>query len=125
MSSSVAVVRLSEDASGVSHFDDFEIKQSLTDFAPPAKPFWASAIEKASGYVTIRIPVGWVGETHRSPHRQILFCLAGVLKVTAGDGTVRMIRAGDAWLMSDTAGNGHQSEVASDAPFEAAIVLLE
>jgi quercetin dioxygenase-like cupin family protein len=124
VSSSVAVVRLTEDSSGVSHFDGFQIEQSLTNFAPPAKPFFASQVEKASGYVTVRIPVGWVGETHRSPHRQMLFCLAGVLKVTAGDGTVRMIGAGDGWLMSDTISKGHQSEVASNVPFDAVIILL-
>jgi quercetin dioxygenase-like cupin family protein len=124
MSPAVAVVRLAEDASGESHFDAFQIEQSLTDFAPPAKPFFASSLEKASGYVTIRIPVGWVGETHQSPHRQILFCLGGELKVTASDGSVRMIGAGDAWLMSDTRGKGHRSEVASSVHFDAVIILL-
>jgi len=119
------VYRLSENAVGESSFDDFELPRALNNFAPPAVPFYTSAIEKASGYTAIRIPVGWVGELHRSPHRQMLFCSTGALKVTATDGSVRTVRAGDAWLMADNIGKGHRSEVVSDVPFDAVIILLE
>jgi hypothetical protein len=118
------VLRLSEDASGQSHFDDFELELSLVDFAPPALPFLASPVTKAAGYVMIRIPVGWKGELHQSPKRQIAFGLAGILKVTASDGDVRNVKTGDAWLMTDTEGKGHWSEVVSDVPFDAVIVLV-
>ena len=101
MSASLNVVRLSEDTAGESHFDSFQIARPLVTFAPPAHPFLVSAVEKASGYVVVRIPAGWVGERHPSPHRQIAFCLSGALKVTASDGDVRVIKAGDAWLMTD------------------------
>ena len=124
MSEILNALRLSEDASGESHFGSFDISRILTDFAPPARPFFVSPIEKASGYVVIRLPVGWVGDPHPSPGRQILFCLSGALKVTAGNGEIRTVKAGDAWLMEDTSGKGHRSEVVSDEPFDAAIVLL-
>jgi quercetin dioxygenase-like cupin family protein len=65
-----------------------------------------------------------MGVLHRSPHRQILFCMAGALKVTATDGGVRTICAGNVWLMEDTRGKGHQSEVVSPGPFDAVIILL-
>ena len=74
MSESLDVVRLSEDATGESHFDSFGIDRSMMKFAPPALPFFVSSAEKASGYVVVRLPAGWVGERHRSPHRQIAFC---------------------------------------------------
>ena len=125
MSASLNVVRLSEDEAGESHFDSFQIDRRLVTFAPPADPFLVSAIEKASGYVMVRIPAGWIGERHPSPHRQIAFCLSGALKVTASDGDVRVIKAGDVWLMTDTQGKGHQSEVASDNPWDAVIILVE
>jgi quercetin dioxygenase-like cupin family protein len=83
-----------------------------------------SSVEKAAGYAVIRIPVGWIGERHPSPHRQIAFSLSGALKVTASDGTVRTVTAGNVWLMEDTQGRGHESEVASDVPFEAVVILL-
>ena len=124
MSSSLTVVRLSEDETGESHFDSFQVDRRLVTFAPPADPFFASGIEKASGYVLVRIPVGWIGDRHPSPHRQIAFCLSGALKVTASDGEVRVIKAGDVWLMTDTRGKGHESAVASDNPWDAVIILV-
>lgn len=124
MTQSLRVFRLSEDAAGESHFDEFEMTRPLTNFAPPAVPFFVSAVEKATGFVAIRIPVGWVGNLHRSPHRQMLFCCAGALKVTATDGSVRTIGAGNVWLMEDNTGKGHKSEVVSAVPFDAVIVVL-
>ena len=125
MTASRRVVRLTEDGAGESHFDDYETPLEVSDFAPPATPFLVSSATNASAYVVIRLPVGWVGKRHRSPHRQILFCLSGALKVTAGDGETRMIEAGSAWLMADTRGKGHETEVVSDEPCDAAIVLLD
>jgi hypothetical protein len=83
-----------------------------------------SQLRQAQGYVAIRIPVGWTGVLHRSPHRQILFCTAGALKVTATDGNVRTVSAGNGWLMEDTMGKGHESEVVSPVPFDGVIILL-
>jgi quercetin dioxygenase-like cupin family protein len=125
MSSSLNVVRLSEDGTGESHFDNFQIDRRLVTFAPPAHPFFVSNIEKASGFVVVRIPPGWIGEIHPSPCRQIAFCLSGALKVTASDGDVRVIKAGDAWLMTDTMGKGHESEVASNDSWDAVIIRVE
>ena len=124
MTTSYRMIRLSEDAAGESHFDDLEVEQSLTKIAPPALPFLVSPSERASEYSVIRIPVGWVGERHRSPHRQICFCWSGALKVTASDGVIRIVEPGTIWLMSDTTGKGHESEVASTVPFDAALVFL-
>ncbi len=119
------VYRLAEDEAGVSSFDEYELSRTLNDFAPPAVPFYTSAIEKASGYTVIRIPVGWEGALHRSPFRQMMFCWAGALKVTATDGSVRTVSVGDAWLMADNHGKGHQSQVVSEVPFDAVIIILD
>jgi hypothetical protein len=124
MAVSYRVIRLREDVAGESHFDDFEVEQQLSEFAPPALPFLVSPAETASGYAVIRIPVGWVGERHPSPHRRICFCWSGALKVTASDGAIRVIEPGKIWLMTDTEGKGHESAVVSDEPFDAALVFL-
>ena len=124
MSELYEFVLLTEDEAGESHFRTGEIPRALRNFAPPAPPFFVSAMQTASGYVVIRLPVGWVGEAHPSPHRQILFCLAGTLRVTASDGEPRMINTGDAFLMEDTRGKGHRSEVISSEAVEAVIIQL-
>ena len=124
MSTSFSVVRLIADGKGESRFDDYEVSQPFIQFAPPAPPLFVSPVEGAIGYVVLRIPVGWIGEPHPSPHRQMLFFMSGVLRATASDGTVRIIKPGTAWLMADTDGKGHKSEVISDVPFDAIVVLL-
>ena len=124
MTEALSIIRLGEDAAGESHFGDVAMPFALAQFAPPAEPFLTTALQPAEGYVAIRIPVGLKGELHRSPHRQILFCQAGALKVTASDGGVRTVAAGDVWLMEDNRGRGHWSEVASTVPFDAVIIRL-
>ena len=124
MTTPCRVMRLSEDSEGESHFDEVEVEQTLSKFAPPALPFLVSQTESARGYATITIPAGWVGERHPSPHRQICFCWSGALKVTASDGEVQVIEAGKSWLMTDTDGKGHESEVVSSIPFEAVLIFL-
>jgi hypothetical protein len=125
MDTAFSVLHLTEDAAGESHFSQFELALKETPFAPPALPFLVSPVLPAKGCVAIRIPVGWVGELHQSPHRQILFCMAGALKVTASDGQVRLVEAGSVWQMEDVHGKGHWSEVPSRVPFDAVIVLLD
>jgi hypothetical protein len=124
MSAPVKVLRLREDDAGATYFDNFEIARELTNFAPPATPFPASAVVPATGYTLLRLPVGWSGEKHRSPRRQILFCLAGKVRVTPDIGEPRTVSMGEAWLMEDTAGGGHHTEVVSDVPFDAVVVQL-
>jgi hypothetical protein len=125
MGNAFNVLHLTEDAAGESRFTEFDLSLHEIAFAPPAHPFLVSPTMSAKGYVAIRIPVGWAGEIHRSPHRQILFCLSGALKVTASDGEVRLVEAGSVWQMEDVNGKGHRSEVATPVPFDAVVILLD
>jgi|SRR5260370_40734771 hypothetical protein len=122
---SLEVVRLYADDNGESRFDTYRIKQVLQQFAPPADPLYTSAPEPATGWVVIHLPPGWVGEPHPSPRRQILFCLSGDMKVVSSGGETRTVRAGDAWLMSDTTGKGHRTEIVSRDGVNAVIIQLE
>lgn len=123
MTDTMRLTRLTADETGESHFDEIEVALAMQPFAPPAPPLFVSASEAASGYVLIRLPPGWIGEAHPSPHRQILFCLRGSMDVFASDGDRRRISAGDVWLMADTTGKGHRT-VVFDGPVDAAIVRL-
>ena len=120
----VKVQRLHANESGLSRFDTFEIEREMTLFAPPAHPFPVSASTPASRFVLLQLPAGWSGERHRTPARQILFCLAGSVRVTPGVGDAVTIGAGDAWLMEDTTGSGHETQVISQGPFEAVVIQL-
>ncbi len=119
------VLRLFADADGESRFDDYDVSLELQDFAPPAAPLHVSEPEAAARYILIRLPVGWNGARHPTPRRQILFCLRGAMRVTASSGEVRQVTAGDAWLMADTTGKGHTTEVISEGPVDAVIIQLE
>src|SRR5271156_6910861 len=103
----VKVQRLRANGSGLSRFDMFEIEREMPLFAPPAQPFPVSALTPASRFVLLQLPAGWSGERHRTPARQILFCLAGSVRVTPGIGNAATFNTGDAWLMGDTTGGGH------------------
>jgi quercetin dioxygenase-like cupin family protein len=120
----VKVQWLYANESGLSRFDTFKIEREMTLFAPPAHPFPVSASTPASRFVVLQLPAGWSGERHRTPTRQILFCLAGSVRVTPGAGDAVTISAGDAWLMEDTTGSGHTTEVVSKGPFEAVVIQL-
>jgi len=124
MGAPLKVLRLFVDSSGVSRFDGGEIARELREFAPPAAPLYASSVEAATGFAVLRLPVGWYGEKHPSPKRQILFCLAGAARVVPDVGDPRVVAAGEAWLMEDTHGAGHTTEVISDVPFDAVVVQL-
>ena len=124
MTESFNVVRLNSDGAGESYFDSYKFLRVLQDFAPPAPPLFVSPFEEASAFAVICLPAGWIGEPHPSPNRQIMFCLSGSLRVTASDGNVRTIEAGNALLMADTWGKGHKSEVISRGPVEAVVIKL-
>jgi hypothetical protein len=124
MTASMKVLRLYASESGLSCFDATEIQMDMREFAPPAPALYVSQTMPASQYVVPRVPAGWTGKLHPSPARQILFCLSGMIRVTPGLGDPKTVAAGEAWLMEDTSGPGHETEVISHEPFDAVVVQL-
>jgi hypothetical protein len=122
--SPITLLHLTEDADGVSHFADVQVPLGAGAFAPPAPPMPASAVEAASGLLYLVLPAGWGGEQHRSPRRQVAFCLSGRLRVEAGDGEVREFGAGAIWRMEDVSGSGHTTTVVGTQDVRLAIVQL-
>jgi quercetin dioxygenase-like cupin family protein len=118
-------LHLFEDEAGVSHFEEKSIDLASDQFAPPAPPLLLSAGEAATRCFFLTLPAGWGGALHRSPKRQIAFCLAGRMRVEAGDGDVRETSPGGIWRMEDTTGAGHTTTVVGDDDVQLAVVQLE
>jgi hypothetical protein len=54
-----------------------------------------------------------------------LFCLSGAVQITASDGEVSTVIAGDASMMTDVSGKGQTTEVVSSEPFDVVVVILD
>ena len=110
------LIRLYSNAAGESHFEQVDLNLTLKEFAPPATPFHVSEPQAAKAFLLLQLPVGWIGEMHVPPKRQIMFCLSGSIKITSSTNDERVIDAGMGLLMEDTTGKGHVSEVISAVP---------
>lgn len=112
----VAIVRLTADADGVSHFVDGQILMTARDFAPPAAPLEVSDAGAASAVIYWRAPSGWNGQQHPSPARQWVYVLTGTIEIEASDGESRRLVAGQGVLLEDLTGAGHTTRIVGDTP---------
>jgi hypothetical protein len=110
----VNYVRIYADESGDTHFDDAAVELALAGFAPPAPPLLLSDVMPATGCLFISFPVGWIGEWHPTPRRQLLLFLAGEVEAEVGDGERRRFGTGSAVLLEDLSGKGHRSWTVGD-----------
>ena len=117
-------VRIYEDQNGHSHFEDVKVQLNLVDFAPPAPPLNVSDVSPATGVGFVSFPVGWNGDWHPAPRRQLFLFLAGEIEAETGDGETRRFGPGSAVLVEDTSGAGHRSRVVGDAEVVAAVVHM-
>ena len=118
-------LRIYTDESGESHFSDGVIGLEFTDFAPPAPPIKLSDYIHASRCVFIVFPVGWYGDWHPTPARQIFICIQGALEVTVSDGEKRIVDQGCIVFVEDTEGKGHITKVIGDVDVHATVVQLQ
>ncbi len=119
------LIRLYSDAAGESQFEQVDLKLTLKEFALPAAPLQISEPQDAKAWLLLQLRVGWIGEMHVSPKRQIMFCLSGSIRVTSSTNDERIIDAGMGLLMDDTTGKGHISEVISAVPVTQVVVQRE
>ncbi len=119
------IPQLVEDGAGVSRFSRLEIAMRPEQFAPPAPEMLASAPEPCRQLRFLVLPPGWTGPKHRSPRRQLIFCMAGRMRFTAGDGEAVELKPGDLWWTEDVTGSGHSSEVLGDREARLAVVQLD
>lgn len=112
------------DVDSSSHFRDVEVSFEQLIFAPPAPAVGLSSYLPSSQFVFFKIPVGWFGDWHPAPKRQIFCCLAGQVELTATDGEKHAFAPGDIFLLEDTTGKGHQTRVVGNKDFGALITQL-
>ena len=119
------VVHIYSDENGESHFGKTELPFNLINYAPPSPPISVSEVFASEGVVIISSPVGWNGDWHPSPRKQLMFCLIGKLEVTVSDGESRRFGPGSIILVEDTSGKGHVSKVVgNERCFMAAVQLV-
>ena len=117
-------IRIYADRNGNSHFEDVEIQLTQTNFAPPAPPINLSSFSPALRYAFGSFPVGWRGDWHPTPTRQIFFILSGEAAVQVSNGEERHLQAGSIVLAEDAAGMGHISWVTGKTDMQTAVVQL-
>ena len=92
------------DDKGESHFRDMEIEWVKDmGYGQLSERFPATGIifRKTSGDYDL--------DWHPAPRRQYIINLDAAVQVTASDGEVRVIDAGEVFLVEDTSGKGHLS----------------
>jgi len=102
------------DADGTSYFDELDIELLSADYAPPAPPLEVSESIPVSGAVLASFRVGWFGDWHPTPRRQLYFQLSGRLEVGVSDGEVRILEPGDIVLVEDVVPPGHTTRALGD-----------
>jgi hypothetical protein len=117
-------IRIWADADGASHFEDISFELETLGYAPPAPPLDLSDSIDADRLVLFSMPIGWFGDWHPSPRRQLYFNLSGRLAVEVADGEVRELAPGTIVLVEDISGTGHTTRVLGDEPSTGVFVHL-
>ena len=92
------------DESGESHFRDIEI-----DWTEDRGYSQLSEKLPTTGIIFRRTIGDYELDWHTAPRRQYIVNLDAAVKITASDGEVRIIKAGEVFLVEDTFGKGHLS----------------
>ena len=119
-------LRIWSDAAGDSHIDEwepgFEVRHGYAQGVPPVSVSEALA----AGVVHfLRLPAGWVGDFHPAPTRQYVIQVQGRLRVSTSDGTTVTRGPSTVWLLDDTSGRGHRTEVVSEDESVSLVVTLD
>lgn len=96
---------LYSDADGESHWRDIEVAYMEQNEAGRL-----SARLPASGIIFRQTEAGHDRPWHPAPRRQYIINLDAGVQLTASDGEVRAIGAGEVILVEDTSGKGHLSK---------------
>lgn len=101
--------RLYTDAQGESHFATEEIEYIETTSAGRL-----SKRLPATGIIFREVPPTYDLDWHPAPRRQYIINLDNGVQITASDGEVRVVNAGEVLLVEDVTGKGHLSKAIND-----------
>jgi hypothetical protein len=114
------IVRIYTGADNQSHFEDLQIP--LKD---SGKIGFMSELTKATGVVFRETGGDYNFDFHTAPRRQYVVNLEGEVEIEVGDGTKRILRAGDVLLAEDTTGQGHISRAVAGKPRKSLFITLD
>jgi len=114
------VHNLYEDENGESHWRDIEVEWTTETPGGPA-----SDRQSATGVIFRQMPTSYDMDWHPAPRRQYVVQLDGDVQITASDGEVRTIRAGEVFIVEDVNGKGHLSKNVSGHPYHVMFVALD
>jgi hypothetical protein len=117
--------RVYTDDEGETHFEDVTIDFFSVDFAPPAPALNLSGFSESKKYGFVNAPIGWFGDWHPTPKRQVFVYISGTIEAKVSDGEVRVFGPGSVTLLEDTTGKGHTSRVIGDQEVYAIVIQLE
>ena len=101
--------RLYTDATGESHFQDVQI-----EYIESNRTGRLSARLPATGLIFREVPPTYELDWHPAPRKQYIINLDNGVQITASDGEVRVIGAGEVLLVEDTTGKGHLSKAVNE-----------
>ena len=102
--SQMHISNLYADENGESHFRDLEV-----DWAEDRGHSQLSETVPATGIIFRRTASDYNLDWHPAPRRQYIVNLDAAVQIRASDGEVRIIKAGEIFLVEDTHGKGHLS----------------
>lgn len=111
---------LYEDANGISHWREVEI-----DYIEENSAGKLSATIPVKGLIFREVPATYDLDWHPAPRRQYIVNLDQGVQITAGDGEVRTIGAGQVFLVEDTTGQGHLSKAVNTQVRNSLFITLE
>lgn len=103
-----------------SHLEDIEIPVKHG-----GKSGMLSDLVKATGVVFRETDGSYNYDFHNAPRRQYVVNLDGEVEIEVGDGTKRLLRAGDILLAEDTTGQGHISRAVGGKPRKSLLITLD
>lgn len=114
------VTRVYTGADNRSHFEDIDVP--LEDGGPIGR---LSALVPATGVIFRETDGDYHLDFHNAPRRQYVVNLEGDVEIEVGDGTRRVLRAGDILLAEDTTGQGHISRAVDGTPRKTLFITLD
>jgi len=112
------VVRIYNDAEGISHITDDKIQLIEPDAVR------STHFTKAKSVAFRILPAGMFRDWHPTPLRQYVIINSGTVEVGTADGQVRLTGPGSVTLLEDTEGKGHTTRVVGDTPAIVAFIVL-
>lgn len=114
------ITRIYTGDDGESHLEDVEIE--LRDLGGIGR---LSKVEPATGVVYRETDGSYDYDWHTAPRRQLVINLDAAVEIEIGDGTRRVVGAGEILLAEDTTGRGHRSRSVDGRPGRSVFVTLD